>query len=63
MSGCLDLIVATLGHKVNHNFTYNCHEWFFQHPRHGLIPCVVANTDIQQDQEVKSNVHLFTVVL
>ena len=37
---------ATLGHKMNHNFEYNCSEWFFDHPRHGTIPCAVAITDI-----------------
>ena len=43
---------ATLGHKMNHNFDYNCSEWFFSHPRHGTIPCAVAIRDISQGQEL-----------
>ena len=43
---------ATLGHKINHNFEYNCTEWFFQHPRHGLIPCITAVRDIEEGQEL-----------
>ena len=43
-----DNYCATLGHKINHNFNYNCTEWFCQHPRHGLIPCITAVTDIPQ---------------
>jgi hypothetical protein len=30
---------ATLGHKMNHSFRPNCMEWFFDHPRFGVIPC------------------------
>ena len=30
---------ATLGHKMNHSFQSNCFEWFFDHPRFGVIPC------------------------
>ena len=43
---------ATLGHKINHNFEYNCTEWFFQHPRHGLIPCITAVRDISEGEEL-----------
>ena len=43
---------ATLGHKINHNFDYNCTEWFFQHPRHGLIPCITAVRDIEEGEEL-----------
>ena len=39
---------ATLGHKMNHNFDYNCREWFCDHPRHGIIPCALADRNIQQ---------------
>jgi len=43
---------ATLGHKVNHCFVYNCTEWFFDHPRHGLIPCTRATRDIAAGEEL-----------
>ena len=43
---------ATLAHKINHNFHYNCTEWFFQHPRHGLIPSIIATSDIEKGQEL-----------
>ena len=39
---------ATLGHKMNHNFDYNCREWFCDHPRHGIIPCALADRDIEK---------------
>ena len=48
----LENYCATLGHKINHNFEYNCTEWFFQHPRHGLIPCTKAVKDIKEGQEL-----------
>ena len=49
-----DQYCATLGHKINHHFTYNCTEWFCQHPRHGLIPCITAVRDIQEvDKEIQ----------
>ena len=37
---------------MNHNFDYNCTEWFFQHPRHGTIPCALADRDIRQGEEL-----------
>lgn len=43
---------ATLGHKINHDFIYNCTEWFFEHPRHGLIPCTRAARDIAAGEEL-----------
>ena len=43
---------ATLAHKINHNFHYNCTEWFFQHPRHGLIPSIIATSDLEKGQEL-----------
>jgi hypothetical protein len=48
----LDNYCATLGHKVNHSFVYNCTEWFFKHPRHDLIPCTKAIRDIQAGEEL-----------
>lgn len=50
-----DQYCATLGHKINHHFTYNCTEWFCRHPRHGLIPCITAVRDIQEvDKAIQS---------
>ena len=59
---------ATLGHKMNHNFNYNCKEgWvtepaisqlfisfvrFVYHPRHGMIPCAKADRSIQKGEEL-----------
>ena len=43
---------ATLGHKMNHSFEYNCAEWFFEHPRHGTVPCAVARTAVAAGQEL-----------
>jgi len=48
----LENYCATLGHKVNHSFVYNCTEWFFKHPRHDLIPCTKAIRDIQEGEEL-----------
>jgi len=42
---------ATLGHKMNHCFDYNCTEWFFAHPRHGVIPCVTSLRNIKAGEE------------
>ena len=38
--------------KMNHNFDYNCTEWFFDHPRHGTIPCALADRDISRGEEL-----------
>ena len=43
---------ATLCHKMNHSFEYNCAEWFFDHPRHGTVPCAVAKVAIAAGQEL-----------
>ena len=48
----LDKYCATLGHKMNHSFDYNCTEWFFSHPIHGMIPCAVAARDLQAGDEL-----------
>ena len=39
-------------HKMNHSFDYNCTEWFFDHPRHGTIPCALADRDISRGEEL-----------
>ena len=43
---------ATLGHKMNHSFDYNCTEWFFDHPRHGVVPCAQAQRQIAAGEEL-----------
>ena len=43
---------ATLGHKVCHSFTPNCEFDNFQHPRFGLIKCVVTLRPISQGEEL-----------
>jgi len=43
---------ATLGHKMNHSFDYNCEEWFADHPRHGVIPCARAARSIRAGEEL-----------
>lgn len=43
---------ATLGHKMNHSFDYNCTEWFFDHPRHGVVPCAQAQRHIALGEEL-----------
>jgi len=43
---------ATLGHKVNHSFAPNCEEWFFEHPRFGLIPCERTLRDVAAGEEL-----------
>eukprot|EP00096_Caligus_rogercresseyi_P013242 TRINITY_DN5916_c0_g1_i2.p1 TRINITY_DN5916_c0_g1~~TRINITY_DN5916_c0_g1_i2.p1 ORF type:complete len:280 (-),score=33.01 TRINITY_DN5916_c0_g1_i2:80-919(-) len=43
---------ASLGHKMNHSFEPNCTEWFFHHPRFGIIPCERALRDIKDGEEL-----------
>ena len=48
----VDKYRATLGHKLNHSFRANCEEWFFDHPRFGLIPCERTKQDIEAGEEL-----------
>ena len=43
---------ATLAHKINHSFLLNTQFVVFDHPKFGLVPCMVAIADIQQGEEV-----------
>lgn len=43
---------ATLGHKVNHSFVPNCSEWFFDHPRFGVVPCERTVRDVRAGEEL-----------
>ena len=38
--------------SVVSSFDYNSTEWFFNHPRHGVIPCALADRNISQDEEL-----------
>ncbi len=51
---CIDTnnYCATLGHKLNHSFQPNCEEWFFDHPRFGLLPCERTLRDIEAGEEL-----------
>ena len=43
---------ATLAHKTNHSFLPSAEFDAYDHPRFGLIPCLVADTEIKADQEI-----------
>jgi hypothetical protein len=43
---------TTLGHKANHSFDNNVEYWFVDHPVLGGIACLVAETEIDVDEEV-----------
>ena len=43
---------ATLAHKTNHSFLPSAEFDAYDHPRFGLIPCLVAETDIKADEEI-----------
>ena len=47
-----DNYCATLGHKMNHSFDYNCVEWFFEHPRHGVVPCARTQRRVEAGEEL-----------
>jgi hypothetical protein len=44
---------ASLAHKCNHSFLPNSEFVVFDHPKFGLIPCLLSIADIPKDQEVK----------
>ena len=43
---------ASLAHKTNHSFLPSAEIDDFVHPRFGLIPCIVSQTDIDVDEEI-----------
>ncbi len=43
---------ASLAHKCNHSFLPNSEFVVFDHPKFGLIPCLLSIADIPKDQEV-----------
>jgi len=51
----IDAYAASLGHKVCHSFVPNCETDLYQHPRFGLIRCIVSLQDIRPGQEIYIN--------
>ncbi|CAB4068287.1 SETD7 [Lepeophtheirus salmonis] len=43
---------ATLAHKTNHSFLPNAEFLSFDHPRFGVIPCLVTNHDVEAGEEI-----------
>ena len=43
---------ASMGHKVNHSFVPNSMFSVFDHPRFGVIPCIVSIHDIMAGEEI-----------
>lgn len=43
---------ASLAHKTNHSFLPNCEFSEINHPRWGLVPCLVTRQDVRQDEEL-----------
>jgi len=43
---------ASLAHKTNHSFLPNAELVVFDHPRFGLVPCVLSTHDIKSGEEV-----------
>jgi hypothetical protein len=37
---------------MNHSFHPNCIEWFFDHPRFGVIPCEKTTEIVAKGQEL-----------
>ena len=43
---------ASLAHKTNHSFMPNSEFMVFDHPRFGVIPCVLSTHDIKKGEEI-----------
>ena len=43
---------ASLAHKTNHSFMPNAEFVVFDHPRFGLVPCILSTQDIDEGQEI-----------
>lgn len=48
----LDKYCASLAHKTNHSFLPSAEFEAFDHPRFGLVPCLVASTTIKAGEEI-----------
>ncbi len=47
-----DAYCASLAHKTNHSFLPNAEFVSFEHPRFGIVPCLVSTHDIEKDEEI-----------
>ena len=43
---------ASLAHKTNHSFMPNAEFVVFDHPRFGLVPCILSTHDIEENEEI-----------
>jgi hypothetical protein len=43
---------ASFAHKTNHSFMPNAEFVSFEHPRFGLVPCILATHDIMEGEEI-----------
>ena len=43
---------ASLAHKTNHSFLPNAEFVAYEHPRFGLVPCLVSTHDVEAGEEV-----------
>ena len=43
---------ATMAHKTNHSFMPNSEFVVFDHPRFGLVPCLLSTHDIDEGEEI-----------
>ena len=48
---------ASLAHKTNHSFLPNAEFVAFDHPRFGLVPCLLSTHDIEEDEEIVSSIN------
>ncbi len=38
--------------QVNHSFLPNCCQWFFDHPRFGVVPCHRTTREVRKGEEL-----------
>ena len=43
---------ASYAHKTNHSFMPNAEFVSFEHPRFGLVPCILVNHDVKAGEEI-----------
>ena len=52
-----DTYVATVAHKMNHSFNYNCEFSDLTHPIYGYIPCTITTKHIPAGEELFVHYH------
>merc|ERR1712096_197968 len=52
LNGTIDIPVRAQSAVANHSFLTNAQFVVFDHPKFGLIPCIVTIADIQQGEEI-----------